>query len=662
MAKNEPISVKDAVHKLQLSLFEGIKKEEQLFAAGSLISRSDYQDVVTERTIANVCGYPLCNNPLPPEQPRKGRYRISLKEHRVYDLHETYMYCSTSCVVNSRTFAGSLQEERCSVLNSEKLDEIMGLFEGLTLASKEDLGRNGDLGFSELKIQEKANVKAGEVSLEEWIGPSNAIEGYVPQKDRISKPLRLKNHKEGSRPNDVKSIKGKNVIFNEMGFKSAIITQDEYSISKMSSGSETTVANAKSRELIGKGSRKKLENQLTILEIAPDPMQTDSRSMLKEPKEEERSIVTIDKLGISYVPSHPSENDVDRNAAEAKEEFDNVKGDHFSATKPKPSLKSAGAKKLSRSVTWADERTEGADNRNLCEVRELENTEEGADKFSFPCRGDDDYSVRFASAEACVIALSQAAEAVSCGESDVSNAVSEAGIIILPPPHNMDIEESQVNPNVLEPEPTPSKWSGKPGVPNYNLFDSEDSWYDGPPDGFGLTLSPFATMWMALFAWISSSSLAYIYGRDDSFHEEYLFVNGREYPRKIVLMDGRSSEIKQTLSGCLARALPGLVSDLRLPTPISILERGLGCLLDTMSFVDPLPPFRMKQWQVIVLLFIDALSVSRIPALTPHMTSRRTLLYKVLNGAQISAEEYETMKDLLIPLGRVPEFSTQCGG
>ncbi|XP_057494351.1 putative RNA polymerase II subunit B1 CTD phosphatase RPAP2 homolog isoform X2 [Actinidia eriantha] len=660
MAKNEPISVKDSVHKLQLSLFEGIKKEEQLFAAGSLISRRDYQDVVTERTIANVCGYPLCNNPLPPEQPRKGRFRISLKEHKVYDLHETYMYCSTSCVVNSRTFAGSLQEERCLVLNSEKLDEIMGLFEGLTLDSKEYLGRNGDLGFSELKIQEKANVKAGEVSLEEWIGPSNAIEGYVPQKDRISKPS--KNHKEGSRPNDVKSIKGKNVIFNEMGFKSAIITQDEYSISKMSSGSETTVANAKSKELIGKGCHKKLVNQLTILEIAPDPMQTDSRSMLKEPKEEERSIVTTDKLGVSYVPSHPSENDLDRNAAEAKEEFDNVKGDHFSATKPKPSLKSAGAKKLSRSVTWADERTEGAGNRNLCEVRELENTKEGADKFSFPCRGDDDDSVRFASAEACVIALSQAAEAVSCGQSDVSNAVSEAGIIILPPPHNMDIEESQVNPNKLEPEPTPSKWSGKPGVPNYNLFDSEDSWYDGPPEGFSLTLSPFATMWMALFAWISSSSLAYIYGRDDSFHEEYLFVNGREYPQKIVLMDGRSSEIKQTLSGCLARTLPGLVADLRLPTPISILERGLGCLLDTMSFVDPLPPFRMKQWKVIVLLFIDALSVSRIPALTPHMTSRRTLLYKVLNGAHMSAEEYETMKDLLIPLGRVPEFSTQCGG
>ena len=88
-------------------------------------------------------------------------------------------------------------------------------------------------------------------------------------------------------------------------------------------------------------------------------------------------------------------------------------------------------------------------------------------------------------------------------------------------------------------------------------------------------LSPFATMWNALFTWITSSSLAYIYGRDESFHEEYLSVNGREYPRKIVLADGRSSEIKQTLASCLARALPTVVTELRLPIPTSTLEQGM---------------------------------------------------------------------------------------
>lgn len=190
------MSVKETVYKLQLSLLEGIQNEDQLFAAGSLLSRKDYEDVVIERSIANLCGYPLCTNPLPSDRPHKGRYRISLKEHKVYDLHETYMYCSSGCVVNSRAFGGSLQEERCSVLNPAKLNEVLRLFENLSLDS-ESLGKNGDLGLSNLKIQEKTENKVGEVSIEKWIGPSNAIEGYVPKRDQNSQPLPSKSCKEG---------------------------------------------------------------------------------------------------------------------------------------------------------------------------------------------------------------------------------------------------------------------------------------------------------------------------------------------------------------------------------------------------------------------------------------------------------------------------------
>lgn len=190
MAKDQVIAVKDAVHKLQLCLLEGIQDENKLFAAGSLMSVSDYQDVVTERSITKLCGYPLCGNTFPSERPRKGRYRISLKEHKVYDLHETYLYCSTSCVVNSRAFAASLQEERSSSLNPGKLNEVLRLFEGLSLEeSKGDMGKLSNLGSSKLRIQEKTDTKAGEVPLEEWIGPSNAIDGYVPQKDSSSKNL-----------------------------------------------------------------------------------------------------------------------------------------------------------------------------------------------------------------------------------------------------------------------------------------------------------------------------------------------------------------------------------------------------------------------------------------------------------------------------------------
>lgn len=54
-----------------------------------------------------------------------------------------------------------------------------------------------------------------------------------------------------------------------------------------------------------------------------------------------------------------------------------------------------------------------------------------------------------------------------------------------------------------------------------------------------------------------------------------------------------------------------------------------GLLLETMSFVDALPPLKMKQWSVITLLFVDALSVRRIPAVAPQVTGSRFLLQKV---------------------------------
>ncbi|OMO82815.1 hypothetical protein CCACVL1_11738 [Corchorus capsularis] len=692
MVKDQSLTVSEAVRKIQLHLLDGIRDEKQLLASGSLISRSDYEDVVTERTIADSCGYPLCPNPLPSEPRRKGRYRISLKEHKVYDLQETYMFCSTDCLINSRAFAGSLQEERCSVLNQAKLNGILSLFEELD-TKDEGLGRNGDLGFSKLKIKENEDVKAGEVSL---AGPSNAIEGYVPQREFISKPLPSKSRKnevcdssssklgkkkedffvnnemdftseiimndeytiskssgnsrqkERTKPGSKKS----DFVFNEMDFTSEIIMNGEYTASKMPSGSSQSSSDPTFKEVEGKGLCKDFKDKCAV---------SGSSSALRE---KDSSIIELPST------KNVDQSSLDTSIAEADKETQAGKAATSSETALKSSLKSAGAKKLNRSVTWADnKKVNDSGNSNLCEVREMESLKGDSVICSGAAEGDEDNMLRYASAEACAMALSKAAEAVASGDSDITDAFSEAGLIILPCPSEVDKEEPMKDVQTLEPEPEPEletatapvKWPSKPGIPSSDLFDTEDSWFDAPPEGFSLTLSTFATMWNSLFEWVTCSSLAYTYGRDDSFHEDYLSVNGREYPRKIVLRDGRSAEIKETLAGCISRALPAIVADLRLPIPISTLEQGMGHLLDTMSFMEALPAFRMKQWQVIVLLFIDALSVSRIPALTPYMTSGRTLLHKVLDGAQISMEEYEIMKDLIIPLGRAPQFSAQSG-
>jgi len=219
-------SVKDAVYKIQTTLLDGVKTEAQLHAAANLLSKSDYEDVVTERTIVNLCGYPLCSNKLPAseeqqqQRKRKGRYRISLKDHKVYDLQETWLYCSTPCLINSRTFSDCLlppdrNADAALEWNSDRILHILEAVGSLSLddaetenvsetpknvpepapkknvleefkeGRKNENNNNSEEKFSsELLIHEQENGSGEKILVafdSSSAGPSDAIEGYVPQ-------------------------------------------------------------------------------------------------------------------------------------------------------------------------------------------------------------------------------------------------------------------------------------------------------------------------------------------------------------------------------------------------------------------------------------------------------------------------------------------------
>uniref|UniRef100_A0A1D1Z564 RNA polymerase II subunit B1 CTD phosphatase RPAP2 homolog n=1 Tax=Anthurium amnicola TaxID=1678845 RepID=A0A1D1Z564_9ARAE len=593
------VTLSGAVHRVQLTLLDGGPcTDRRLFSAGALLSRADYEDVVVERGLAGLCGYPPCPNPLPAGRPRRGRYRVSLSEHKVFDLEETYKFCSEPCVVRSRAFSGSLQPDRPLSAGPLKVAEALRQFEGLSSEERAGPGQeDGDFGFSKLTIHEKSVAPAGEVSAEEWIGPSNAIEGYVPQRDRNqgadSKPK--KETKPKTKPKLAKG--GTDTEMKGSDFTSTIIVGDPLGVAPPAPASSVPALS-----VLEQGVRK-LEHGACVEE------------------------------GLEEPPALKS------------------------------SLKSSREKMPNRTVRWADEeKLESSAETEASVVREVSKQRMVSGSFASLNEEDDDSSQRHASAEACVAALIQAADAVASGDSECGNAATEAGVIILPPPHDSEERDSEAEEDIMEFDQGFVKWPKKTVLLDSDMFEVEDSWHDTPPEGFSLTLSPFATMWNALFGWITCSSLAFVYGKEESLQDDFLCVNGREYPDKIVLGDGRSSEIKQTMAGCIARSLPHLVTDLHLRTPVSSIEKAMGHLLETMSFVDALPPFKIKQWRVIVLLFVDALSVHRIPAVSPQTISSRHLLQKVLSAAQVSGEEYESMKDILLPLGRVPQFSAQSGG
>lgn len=70
--------------------------------------------------------------------------------------------------------------------------------------------------------------------------------------------------------------------------------------------------------------------------------------------------------------------------------------------------------------------------------------------------------------------------------------MADAGIIVLPPPQEVCESETQEKVDMLDSETAPLKWPMTTSLSNPDLFDSGDSWYDSPPEGFSLNVSlPF---------------------------------------------------------------------------------------------------------------------------------------------------------------------------
>lgn len=84
------------------SMLEADIPLDKLKLGEELICRRDYDDVVQERFILKLCGYPLCSNKLTKEW--KQKYHVSLSDKRVYDVDERKLFCSVLCMDTSRSY------------------------------------------------------------------------------------------------------------------------------------------------------------------------------------------------------------------------------------------------------------------------------------------------------------------------------------------------------------------------------------------------------------------------------------------------------------------------------------------------------------------------------------------------------------------------------
>ncbi|KAA8587732.1 hypothetical protein FQN60_016594, partial [Etheostoma spectabile] len=83
-------------------LLEDSVAEDFLVDCARFITPANYKDALEERSIAKLCGYPICSNELGKIPTQK--YRISTKTNKVYDITERKCFCSDFCYKASKEF------------------------------------------------------------------------------------------------------------------------------------------------------------------------------------------------------------------------------------------------------------------------------------------------------------------------------------------------------------------------------------------------------------------------------------------------------------------------------------------------------------------------------------------------------------------------------
>ncbi|XP_061039876.1 putative RNA polymerase II subunit B1 CTD phosphatase RPAP2 isoform X2 [Eubalaena glacialis] len=111
--------------------------EEFLRECGKFITPAHYSDVVDERSIIKLCGYPLCRKKLGivPKQ----KYKISTKTNKVYDITERKCFCSNFCYKASKFFEAQIPETPVWVREEERRPDFQLLQEGQSGHSGEEI-------------------------------------------------------------------------------------------------------------------------------------------------------------------------------------------------------------------------------------------------------------------------------------------------------------------------------------------------------------------------------------------------------------------------------------------------------------------------------------------------------------------------------------------
>ncbi|CAG8593464.1 1708_t:CDS:2 [Paraglomus occultum] len=125
---------------------------EVLRESAKFIQPQHYNEVIEERNVDNLCGYPICSKS---RQQIDSNYRISLRAREVYDISELKHFCSRTCYVASKFFLSQLSPEPIYLRNLNKWNPVKVIPVGVDvrqmLAKETESTNQVDLGSEYVK-------------------------------------------------------------------------------------------------------------------------------------------------------------------------------------------------------------------------------------------------------------------------------------------------------------------------------------------------------------------------------------------------------------------------------------------------------------------------------------------------------------------------------
>lgn len=157
--------------KIVESLLDAKLDKEHLKKSLCLLSKNDFDDVVTERSLVKVCGNPTCDHMLSNIIKQGQKFKIDMTTKTLFSAEERGMYCSVSCLKASTFIRNQLSDESLWMRFTEQegLDGLCRRFDDIKLTPHTDSTSTKEEKKVENTVDETLDKKTHEVSLRDKV-------------------------------------------------------------------------------------------------------------------------------------------------------------------------------------------------------------------------------------------------------------------------------------------------------------------------------------------------------------------------------------------------------------------------------------------------------------------------------------------------------------